>query len=61
MEATYSELLNKPMLKVQEAAHLLGVNHKTVRQRVKTGEIPSVRLGRTLRIPTSGLRPILGL
>lgn len=61
MDQTYATLLLKPMLKVQEVAHLLGVNHKTVRERVDKGEIPSVRLGRVLRIPTAGLRPMLGL
>jgi excisionase family DNA binding protein len=44
METTYSELLNKPMLKVQETAHVLGVNHKTVREMISKGELPCHRL-----------------
>jgi excisionase family DNA binding protein len=61
METTYSELLKKPMLKVQETAHVLGVNHKTIREMVSKGELAHVRLGRTLRIPTQAVRALLGL
>lgn len=38
-------------LTVQEVAAILRVNHKTVREAVRTGAMPSVRLGRTIRIP----------
>lgn len=61
MEAKYSELLDKPALKVQEAADVLGVNHKTVRGMLLKEQLPQIRLGRTLRIPTSAVRAMLGL
>ena len=61
MEPKYAELLNKPNLKVQQAADLLGVNHKTVREMVEQGKLPHYRLGRTLRIPTSAVREMLCL
>jgi excisionase family DNA binding protein len=61
MEPTYSELLNKPMLKVNETALVLGVNHKTIRDMVSKGELAHVCLGRTLRIPTHAVRTLLGI
>lgn len=61
MEAKYSELLNKPMMKVHETATLCGVNHKTVREMLAKGTLPQVRLGRTVRIPTRAVREMLGI
>ena len=60
METAY-ELLKKPMLKVEEAALILSVNHKTVREMVSRGELEHRRLGRTLRIPTEAVRKLVGL
>lgn len=61
MDAKYIELLNKPALKVQEAAEVLGVNHKTVREMLEQGKLPHYRLGRTMRIPTTAVSKLLGL
>ena len=61
MDARYVDLLNKPALKVQETADLLGVNPKTVRVMLLKKLLPQIRLGRTLRIPTSAVRTMLGL
>ena len=61
MEAKYSEILNKPALKVQEAATVLGVNHKTVRNMILKKLLPSIKHGRVLRIPTHAVKGMLGL
>jgi excisionase family DNA binding protein len=61
MEAKYSELLSKPMLKVHEAAEVCGVNHKTIREMLNAKELPQIRLGRTVRIPTRALREKMGI
>ena len=61
MEEKYTELLNKPMLKVHETAAICGVNHKTVREMLENKVLPCVRLGRTVRIPTRAVRQMLGI
>jgi excisionase family DNA binding protein len=43
-------------LSINEAARRLGVNPKTARKLVETGELPAVRLGeRLIRIPTDAV------
>lgn len=48
-----SELL---LLRVDEAAKMLQIGRNKVYELVATGEIPSLHIGRQLRIPTDGLR-----
>ena len=48
------------VLTVEEAAHLLRIGRSAAYAAVRTGEIPSVRVGRTLRIPRYGLERMLG-
>lgn len=43
---------------VQEVADVLRVDHKTVRDAISRGEIPHVRLGRTIRIPAAWVESI---
>jgi excisionase family DNA binding protein len=38
-----------------EAAATLGVNIKTVYRAIRQGTLPSVRVGRTIRIPSAAL------
>lgn len=46
---------------VTEAAEILGVGRDAAYKGVQEGQIPSLRLGRQIRIPTSKLRDLLGL
>jgi excisionase family DNA binding protein len=46
-------------LKIPEVAQLLGLSEKTVRRRVKAGEIPSVFVGGVYRISREGLEEYL--
>jgi excisionase family DNA binding protein len=39
-----------------EAAVLLGVSARTIARMVERGELPAVRVGRTIRIPIVALR-----
>lgn len=41
---------------VQEAADMLGIHRNTVYEEVHHGRIPSVRIGRAIRIPADGLQ-----
>jgi len=57
-EPTTEELLQRRMLTVKEAARVLRLNHKTVRDMLMRGELEFRRFGRVIRIPT---RAILSL
>jgi excisionase family DNA binding protein len=52
---------DRPTLSADEAADLLGVGRSTVYRAVKSGDLPAIVLGRTVRIPTVPLLSLLGL
>jgi len=43
------------------AGHLLGLSSGATYEALRRGEIPSIRIGRTFRVPTAKLREMLGL
>lgn len=50
-----------PVLSVEEAGSILGLCRSSAYQAVERGEIPVVRFGRRVVVPTAGLRRLLGL
>ena len=44
-----------PMLSVAQVAEILNVNKHTVRKQAKIGKIPSLRVGKVIRIPKDRL------
>ena len=48
-----------PLLTVDDAAHLLAVSVKTIRRLIGRGELPSVRIGRAVRIRPEGLQALV--
>ena len=46
-------------LTVEEAAKLLGIGRQLAYERVKTGEIPVIKIGRRLLVPRSALEKLL--
>ena len=46
-------------LSVEEAAKLLGIGRNLCYDRVKTGEIPVIKIGRRLLVPRSALEKLL--
>jgi excisionase family DNA binding protein len=46
---------NRALLTVPEAAHRLSLGRATAYRLVQQGELPSVRIGRALRVPTEAL------
>lgn len=46
----------KLLVRVSEAAELLSVARSKAYVMVQTGELPSVRLGKSVRVPVSALR-----
>ena len=47
------------VLKVREAAAILRVGRNQLYQAIARGEVPAVRIGRTIRIPTAALDDLL--
>jgi excisionase family DNA binding protein len=45
----------RPTLTVDEVAEILGLDRKTVYAAVNSGELPSLRVGRRILVPTSWL------
>ena len=50
----------KLTLTIEETAKLLGIGRQLAYDRVKTGEIPVVRVGRRLLVPRRALEKLLG-
>lgn len=47
------------LLSYKQAAQILGVHEVTVKRYVYAGQLPSIRIGRTVRIPREGLEQAL--
>jgi excisionase family DNA binding protein len=48
------------VLTVEEAAELLRIGRSAAYQGIKAGEIPSIKVGRSIRVPTFRLEQLLG-
>ena len=46
-------------ISVEEAAALLGISRRSAYRAAANGELPAVRLGRRLRVPSAALRELL--
>lgn len=51
----------RPTLTVEEAAELLSISRSLAYEAVRCGQIPSIRVGRRLLVPTAALRRLLGV
>ncbi|MFE9328563.1 helix-turn-helix domain-containing protein [Nocardia sp. NPDC052278] len=60
-EDILQHLLNEPTVSVPDAARLLGVGRSTVYAAVKSGEVPAIRVGNRVRIPSRWIRQMLQL
>jgi excisionase family DNA binding protein len=54
-QATTTTQLPPLLVRVNEAARLLGLGRSTIYQLVESGELPSVRIGTARRIPLAAL------
>jgi excisionase family DNA binding protein len=50
-----------PTLTVEEAGEILGLGRHAAYTAARTGELPTIRLGRKLLVPTAGLLSLVGL
>jgi excisionase family DNA binding protein len=51
----------KPTLTVEQAGEFLGLGRSSAYLAVERGELPVLRFGRALRVPTARLRVLLGI
>jgi excisionase family DNA binding protein len=51
----------RPTVSVEEAGALCGLGRSAAYDAVRRGELPALRFGRSLRVPTARLRVLLGL
>lgn len=62
--ATDTEQLNplqRPTMSVEEAGDLLGISRCSAYRAASTGELPTIRVGKRLRVPTAVMRRLLHL
>jgi excisionase family DNA binding protein len=52
---------DKPTLSVDEFATVAGISRSTAFAAVHSGEVPSMRFGKRIRIPTAAVRRMLEL
>ncbi len=55
MEANHTHVVDKLLLRPEEAAELLSIGRSKVYELIGTGELVSVRIGASRRIPTDSL------
>lgn len=55
------DLDERPFIRVEDAAAFLGIGRQQAYAAVRSGAIPSIRVGRSWRIPTAALRRLAGL
>ena len=53
--------LTQPTIPVPTAARLLGLSRNGTYEAIKRGELPSIRVGGRVVVPTAPLRKMLGL
>jgi len=56
-----SERLEPIMLRASEVAALLGISRSTVFRLIESGEIPAVRVGRSVRVPRRWVEQTAGV
>jgi excisionase family DNA binding protein len=61
LEELAEAIRGKLFMTVPEVADLARVDQRTLRRAIEAGEIPAVRLGNTVRIPTAALLQLAGL
>jgi len=58
---TQADLEGRLFVTVTELAALMQLDPRTVRRGIEDGSIPSIRVGRSTRIPVPKIRALLGL
>jgi excisionase family DNA binding protein len=59
--STQADLEGRLFVTVTELAALMQLDPRTVRRGIEDGSIPSIRVGRSTRIPVPKIRALIGL
>ena len=59
MDAKFEKILSEPTASVPDAGMLLGLARNASYEAAKRGEIPTLRFGGKLRVPTAALRKMI--
>ncbi len=59
MNAMFEKILSEPTASVPDAGKLLGLARNASYEAAKRGEIPTLRFGGKLRVPTAALRKMI--
>ena len=51
---------DRPTVTVEESGEILGIGRNSAYEGVNSGQIPSIRVGRRIVVPTAQLRRLLG-
>lgn len=51
----------QPTVTVEEAGTLLGISRGSAYEAARSGDLPTIRIGRRLMVPTAALRKMLAL
>lgn len=60
-DASAIDLYNRPTISVDEFAAVVEIGRSSAFAAVKSGEVPHLRIGRRIRIPTAAVRRMLQL
>ncbi len=52
---------DQPTMTVEEAGELMGLSRGSAYKAVRAGELPVIKVGKRLLIPTARLRAVLGI
>jgi excisionase family DNA binding protein len=55
------DLMRQPTVSIEDAGKILSLSRNSAYQAAKSGEIPCIKLGRLIRVPTAKLREMLGI
>lgn len=57
---TLADVRDRAVLRIEEAAEVMGVSRQVAYREIRAGRWPSIRLGRSVRVPVPALRRALG-
>ena len=56
---TLEDIRNRPTIRVEECAAIMGISRTSAYEAIRQGELPALRLGRRLLVPTARLLAML--
>lgn len=52
---------DQPTMTIEEVLPILGISRAAAYRAAAAGDIPTLRIGRSIRVPTAALRQLLGM